>query len=504
MSARKIGIIFNYASIVLSAVVGLLYVPILLHYIGKNEFGLYQLIGSLISYFSVMDFGLSGAVVRFYSKAKALADRTMMENILGMAARVYVVIALLITCVGAYVYFHLDLVFGRSLSEGELDLAKDLFILLIINVGATLVATPFRAVMTSYERFFILKSIDIVQLILQPMLVIFFLRDFPSAVTVAAVQTVLNFVGIGCRCYYTIIRLKARFYFHYYDGVLFRGFKDLALSLFFVAVIDQIFFKTNQVVLGIVSGSAAVAVYAIASTIYMNYMNLSLAISSVYLPHVTELISKNTSIEQLGRLFISVGRWQSYLLGFVLSSFFLVGKIFIEYWAGPGFEESYVVALVLIVPFTIDLVQNLGLSILQGYNKYGFRAKVMWAVGIVNLIVIVPFAITWGALGCALGTGLCWFICSGLIMNWYYYKKIGLDIPRFWGEIGRIFISVLLSTVVAWIGLQFIKITSMLGVIGFCVVYFIVYGVIAWYTSMKREEKAVMHKGVALIKRIFL
>ena len=48
MNQRKIGILISYVNILVHAVLGFVYVPILLHYIGKNEYGLYQLIGSLI------------------------------------------------------------------------------------------------------------------------------------------------------------------------------------------------------------------------------------------------------------------------------------------------------------------------------------------------------------------------------------------------------------------------------------------------------------------------
>ena len=60
---RKIGILLSYANILLQAILGFIYVPLLLHYIGKSEYGLYQLMGSLIAYFSVMDFGLSATVI---------------------------------------------------------------------------------------------------------------------------------------------------------------------------------------------------------------------------------------------------------------------------------------------------------------------------------------------------------------------------------------------------------------------------------------------------------
>ena len=47
MNELKIGILLSYTNILLNAVLGFIYVPILLHYIGKSEYGLYQLMGSL-------------------------------------------------------------------------------------------------------------------------------------------------------------------------------------------------------------------------------------------------------------------------------------------------------------------------------------------------------------------------------------------------------------------------------------------------------------------------
>lgn len=44
MNERKIGILLSYLNIALHAIVGFLYVPILLHFIGKEEYGLYQLL----------------------------------------------------------------------------------------------------------------------------------------------------------------------------------------------------------------------------------------------------------------------------------------------------------------------------------------------------------------------------------------------------------------------------------------------------------------------------
>ena len=158
-------------------------------------------------------------------------------------------------------------------------------------------------------------------------------------------------------------------------------------------IFDQIFFKTNQVILGVISGTEEVAVYSIASLIYMNYMALSLAISGVYLPHITEMVAKQEPIKTLSNLFIRIGRLQYFLLALVASGFIIFGRQFINIWAGDGFNNAYFITLLIIIPFTVDLIQNIGLSIMQAQNKYDFRAKVYFVMGLFNLCLAIPLAI---------------------------------------------------------------------------------------------------------------
>lgn len=91
--------------------------------------------------------------------------------------------------------------------------------------------------------------------------------------------------------------------------------------------------------------------------------------------------------------------------------------------------------LLIIIPFTIDLIQNIGLSILQAQNHYDFRAKVYFGIGILNLILAIPLGMKYGGIGCAFSTGFSMFIGNGLVMNWYYSSVTGLQIKEFWKQI---------------------------------------------------------------------
>ena len=61
MNERKLGILLGYLNILLHTVIGFLYVPLLLFYIGTNGYGMYQLMGSVVAYLGIMDFGLTNA-----------------------------------------------------------------------------------------------------------------------------------------------------------------------------------------------------------------------------------------------------------------------------------------------------------------------------------------------------------------------------------------------------------------------------------------------------------
>ena len=452
MGERKIGIFLSYFNIVIHAVLGFVYVPLLLYYIGAHEYGLYQLIGSLIAYFSIMDFGLTAAVTRFFAKYRALHDTKEMENLLAIALRGYLIVTALALFIGGICYFNIDLIFHNGLTDSELIEAKHIFILLLLNIVLTLSTLIFRAVINACERFLFLKGIETIQLILQPILIILILQKMPTAFAVALAQTILNILLIGARGYYCFYKLKIRIKLHFWDKELISDFKRLSLRVFAESLVDQIFWKTNQVILGIVRGTFAVAVYSISSLIYMNYMALSTAISGVYLPHVTGMVARREPKENLSELFIQIGRWQYYLLALVASGFIIFGSQFIELWAGESFHDAYWITILIIIPFTIDLIENIGLAILQALNQYAFRAKMYSCVGLLNICLAIPLGLKFGGVGCAVATGISMFLGNGIGMNWYYAKQIGLNIKEFWGQISKITLVVVCCALIGYGG----------------------------------------------------
>ena len=113
MNQRKAGAILSYAGIALNTVVGFLFTPLLISFLGKDQYGLYQLVGSLIAYLNIMDLGLSNTTTRYYSGYKAVNDETSAENILALSGILYAGVSVLIVIVGLLLFhYFIPLKFG--------------------------------------------------------------------------------------------------------------------------------------------------------------------------------------------------------------------------------------------------------------------------------------------------------------------------------------------------------------------------------------------------------
>ena len=71
INQKKAGVILSYISEGIKVISGLVYTPIMLRLLGQSEYGLYQLVYSVVSYLSLLSFGFTASYIRFYSRAKA-------------------------------------------------------------------------------------------------------------------------------------------------------------------------------------------------------------------------------------------------------------------------------------------------------------------------------------------------------------------------------------------------------------------------------------------------
>ena len=112
---RKVGAILSYFVIVLNMVIGLIYTPYLTRMLGQAEYGLYSLIGSIISYLTVLDFGLGNAIIIYTTKYKEKKDKDKERKLHGNIFIIYCAISVITVILGAILYSSADKIFANSM-----------------------------------------------------------------------------------------------------------------------------------------------------------------------------------------------------------------------------------------------------------------------------------------------------------------------------------------------------------------------------------------------------
>ena len=95
----------------------------------------------------------------------------------------------------------------------------------------------------------------------------------------------------------------------------------------------------------------------------------SSAISSVFLPKVTRMVTSNTTAKEISDLFIKTGRIQYAVISYIIVGFVIFGKSFITLWVGEEYMSVYYITLMIFVCTTIPQYRIWGNSILMAYNK---------------------------------------------------------------------------------------------------------------------------------------
>lgn len=494
INERKKGVILSYIQVAVSIAVRLFYVPILIKYLGKGEYGLYQLVGSLFSYITVFESCMSSAVLRNYCNALGRRDMEEANAVLYTAGKVYQFLSVVLMAAGIVLVFGFKQFYSGSLTAFELKEGSLILLILVVNMLVTLLGSVYTTMVIGHERFLFYKGSTIVTQVLQPFLVIALVRDFPYAVMVSVGFTAVNILNTELRRRYSKRYISPIRKCSAVDKKIMHAILSLSLTVLFASIADQIFWKTDQIILGKLFNTTVITVYSVGSQIYLIYMQLGTQISSIFYPRLSALYTEESGLEKVSNLFIRVGRLTFYVILLILSGFIIFGKAFLQLWVGDGYNAAYYVAVIVMIPFSVDLAQNLGLPVLQITGQYGFRAKMYFLCAVLNIFTTALLAVKFGIIGAAISTGLSMTLTSGIIMNCYYQFKTGLDIHRYWKQTAPILIAAFLLTVGALFTKKIMGLTlsSPVSFFGAVIGYASMYVLVMYLFVMNEEERSLI------------
>ena len=122
-------------------------------------------------------------------------------------------------------------------------------------------------------------------------------------------------------------------------------------------------------------------------------------------------------------------------------------------------------------------------------------------VALGNAVLSIPLCMKWQGLGAAIGTAIATLVGNVILMNWYYYRHIGLNIPAFWRHIFHLMPAMVLPAAAAVLLAVFTHPASYWGLIPPGCAFVAVYALSLWLFGLNRYERGLVTEPLRRLAR---
>ncbi len=495
MNKKVSGVFFSYLLIVVDILVGLLLVPMVLGFLGDEEYGIYKLLVSTASYLSVLDFGIGGTITRYVVKYRTEGDRRKEENFVAMGLIIYGVLSCAVIVIALLMRMLIPTLYEASIPAEQMGYAQGLFLVICSTTAVQLFNHAYNGLLSAYEQFTYTKVANIVKVLLRVGLLFVGLKTNARALTVVLVDFSLAAALLLANILQTRLVIKCKIKLHAWDWAVAKEAGVFTLAILAQSVINQFNTNANNVILGMYSVATTITMYSLALQLYNMYSSLSTAISSVYLPSISRAVFSGATDEQITDRIIAPSRVQLTVLLLALGGFVLLGREFIGLWVGEGYGLVYVLACILFISSTLDLSQNTITSVLKAKNKLHGKIRILAVSTAANVAITFLLVPRIGVLGAVVGTACSMIFGYGLALNVYFHKVIKINMLRYYRETYRgILPAFALSMVVGILITLLIPGTGFVPFLTEAVLYASVYGAAVYFVGLNPVEKGFVQK----------
>ena len=483
--------------LVLTNLGGILVTPYIIKMLGSSEYGLYTLIGAFVGYLSILDLGLNNAIVRYVAQYRSQGDKKGQENFLGTSLLIYFFIGIIIGCAGLLMYYNIESLFADSLTKTELNKAKIMLLILVANIAISLPGGAFTGICNGYERFVFPRVLSIIKYLLKTFLILLILYKGADALDLVILDTLMNLLFILSSIVYVFKALKVKIKLHQFEWSFVKEIFGYSVWIFVFALVYQFQWRTGQIILGATTSTATVAIYAVGVMLGLYFMTFGNVINGLILPKVVKSVYKNASSKILSQEMIRVSRVTLVFLTYIFGGFLLLGQDFVLLWVGSSFEESWTVAVLIMVAYVVPISQGYAHAVLEAKKMMRFKSLSSLSLSIIGIIIGSILSKEYGINGMIYGIFGALIILQFLV-SVFYHKRIGIDMFKYLREAFIPFLILLIIVFVSsyWL-LKLFAVSWVLFILKGSI-YSLIFVIGLYFLLTKSEKEFVLKKLIKI------
>jgi O-antigen/teichoic acid export membrane protein len=416
-------VLMNWTAFAATIGIGFVMSPFLVRHLGDSIYGVWVLVGSLVGYLGLLDFGITPSTVKYIAEYRALDDQKAINRLVTTSLTIYSVIGIITLLVSALVAVSFNRIFATPL---PFTVAAAVVLITGLNLALSFPAAVFVGIIRGYQRYDLDSTVTTVSILIRSGLIVLLILRGYGILALAAVTFVFDMLRLAylIRCAYRLnprIEIKRR----YYDSAQMRKLFGYSLFAFLMIIGKKLIFYTDAIVIGIFMPVASVTIYSVANRLVTYLLQVSETMG-VLTPAASEMGARNDRAA-IGEMLVLSTKYMLLIALPVAAVFFVLGDSFITLWMGQEYAGSAVILSILTVSVLAHLLEMPAHTMLLGLGKHRIVALFTLAQAIVNLVLSIALVKPYGLKGVALGTTIPMVAFTFIAL--FVYLKNYLQVP---------------------------------------------------------------------------
>ncbi len=418
----------RYLAIGIEAILGLVVLPFNVAHLGTSAYGLWMLTASVTAYFSVLDLGYSGALVKFVAQYRARRDFRALNEILSTTFVIFAIFGVVTYLVAIGIAIFMGRLF--QLSPDQVHTGRIVLLIISLNVAAGTAFSVFGGVINGFQRYDLNNVVGTISSVLTAVVNVAVLAAGFGLIELVAATTVVRLLT------YLVYRANA---YRVFPGLRIRigSFRRdrlrevTSFSVYMLAIdwANKMNYSVDALVIGAFLSTSAVAVWTVGQRLAEVTQRLTNQLNDVLFPTVVDNDSA-ARMDRLRAIFIQGTRLSLATVVPMGGAMILMAGPLVRAWVGPEFSGSALVLQLLSLSVIVRVGNATAGTVLKGAGEHRLVAFTNVIAAIVNLALSIVFVKSFGLPGVALGTLVPICVASTLVLFPAGCRRVELPLRR--------------------------------------------------------------------------
>lgn len=473
--------------------------PFVIHSLGDRWYGLWILIGSFISFYGLLDLGISAATQRYLAKALPKRDPDELNTIIAASVVMFCGIGLVAFIVTLAIV---------GLAPHFIDETRDVTIFrevaFIMGTGFAL-SFPFytqRGILAANLRLDYAAYISIGKTLLRTAL-FFLVLGLGYGIVILAIMSVatdlLSYLALAItsRRLAPWMKLKAR----HFQLAKMRELIGFGFYSFVGQLSGTVKYQLDNIVIASNIGLAPVTHFNIATKLNSYFFT---ALNSA-VPAPTSLYARyhgKDALRHIREKFLILSRIKTILGVLGIGAVLIFARPFITLWIGKAYLDAFAPLVIIMAGRLMNVAVNPGVGVTYALAKQKFPACLELGEALANLALSLLLVRSYGIIGVAVGTAVPMLATRLTILPVYICRIMDLPVSRFIGSIAP----VMLVAIVAQLPLVYlmtqITVDTYWEIAALGIGYYAPALLFFYFTMLTREERQLFAEAAPVLTKL--